>query len=274
MVLYGDGTWDGFLSVLFAAHALRPMAEEVFICMPAQCDLLKDYRFVGLNEEKAARVLRGIEEKLPSEALDTIQLVFASRLPEAGNLIYNYLLAGWRLGKRLNEHLTHPAVLPVQTLCRKVGHEVHRMSGLARFASTQHGVFYSKIQPDYDIVPMLAPHFVDRFGDQHFVLHDIGHGTAAIYDLEALHIVRLEPGQAPSIAEDASQDVFATLWKSFYEAIAIKERISEKRRRGHVPVRYWKHMTELSEKTFLGAKSASPSLDVARTQRVQTLHHD
>jgi probable DNA metabolism protein len=38
---------------------------------------------------------------------------------------------------------------------------------------------------------------------------------------------------------------YQRLWKSFYDAIAIPERANEKRRRGFMPKRLWKHLPEM-----------------------------
>jgi len=239
-----DGSYRGLLSALFDAHAMKPPPEEVFLLPPKQPQLLAQYINVPTDEDKAARVERAIREKLSPTAIGHVEMLAASAVPEAGTLLFRYLKLGWKVGKSLDDHLVMPEVMDVIQLARRVGKEINKFSGLVRFFTLDSGVLYAELEPDHDIVPLLAPHFVNRMPAENWVLHDTAHGTAALYRPGECRIVRG--------AFDASQvrkdDEFLELWRAFYDAIGIKERVSEKRRRAFMPKRYWKHLPEVNPK--------------------------
>ena len=38
--------------------------------------------------------------------------------------------------------------------------------------------------------------------------------------------------------------LFKQLWKTYFKAISIRERLNPRKQRNDMPVRYWKHLTE------------------------------
>lgn len=239
-----DGSYEGMLSGVFEAHQLRPRPEILYLRPPRQLSLLSSPRPVVTDPVKAARVQRAIDTKLSPDSPHHVRMIYASGLEEAGTLALNYLRAGWQLGPELDEHLTHPAVLPVHQLSQRVGYEVHRLSGLVRFSLVRGDIYYAAIEPDYDVVGLLAQHFEARLADQNFVLHDLTRGVAALHRVGETRMVRLSPEQAP----EEGGDPCVELWRAFYDAIAITWRLNPKLRRQHMPVRYHKHLPEMNRR--------------------------
>jgi probable DNA metabolism protein len=92
------------------------------------------------------------------------------------------------------------------------------------------------------VVPLIMPHFAERFNVQPFVLFDDVHGIAGVYDMKSWYLVETERLNVPK-PSDREWD-YRCMWKGFYEAIAIKERVNPKCRRSHMPLRFWPNMTE------------------------------
>lgn len=244
VALICDGSYHGLLSALFEAHAMKPAPEEVLLCPPAQQLLIAQYINVPTDEAKAARIERAIREKLSPTSISHVEMLAASAMPEAGTLLFRYLKLGWKVGKALDDHLVMPEVMDVIKLSRRVAHEINKFTGFVRFSSLESGVLYAELEPDHDIVPHLASHFVSRMPAENWVLHDTAHGTAALHRPGDCRIVR-----GAFAAQDVRQgDEFKDLWRAFYDAIAIKQRISDKRRRALMPKRYWKHLPEVNPK--------------------------
>ncbi len=51
--------------------------------------------------------------------------------------------------------------------------------------------FYSKIEPDYNILPLIIDHFTERFSDQDFIIHDLNREIALVYDKKSSFITHL-----------------------------------------------------------------------------------
>ena len=43
---------------------------------------------------------------------------------------------------------------------------------------------------------------------------------------------------------DADEKLFQDMWRTYFKAIAIKERINLRKQRQDMPVRFWKYLTE------------------------------
>ena len=43
---------------------------------------------------------------------------------------------------------------------------------------------------------------------------------------------------------DKDEKLFQQLWKTYFKAICIKERMNPRKHRQDMPVRYWKYLTE------------------------------
>lgn len=239
-----DGSYHGLLSALFEAHAMKPSPDEVYLCPPAQQLLIAQYIHIATDMERAGRIERAIREKLSPTTIHHVQMVASSAVPEAGTLLFRYLQLGWKVGKALDDHLVRPEVMDVIKLSRHVGWEINKLLGMARFNESDGGVLYCVLEPDHDIVPMLAPHFETRMPMENWVIHDITHGTAALHRPGESRIVR----GAFSAQAMPQEDEYEDLWRAFYDAIAIKERVSAKRRRALMPKRYWKHLPEVTPK--------------------------
>jgi len=239
-----DGTYCGLLSALFEAHAMKPPPDEVYLSNPAQQLLFAQYIHVPTDQAKAKRIERAIVEKLSPTTIDHVRMLASSAVPEAGTLLLRYLKLGWKVGKSLDDHLVKSEVMDVIMLSRHVGWEINKLLGMARFNETEGGVLYCVLEPDHDIVPHLAEHFETRMPMENWVIHDITHGTAALHRPGESRIVR-GAHTAQNLPEG---DIYEDLWRAFYDAVAIKERVSAKRRRALMPKRYWKHLPEVSPK--------------------------
>lgn len=45
---------------------------------------------------------------------------------------------------------------------------------------------------------------------------------------------------------DGDEQLFQSLWKTYFKAICIKERLNPRKHKQDMPVRYWKYLTENS----------------------------
>ena len=56
---------------------------------------------------------------------------------------------------------------------------------------------------------------------------------------------RIKNGQLRSEYADKDESIYQQLWRSYYDAIAIQERLNPRKRRQDMPLRYWKYLTEM-----------------------------
>lgn len=238
-----DGSFEGMLSAVYDSWYRRE--DNVFNIlpeMPAQPDFLITYRPVKTNEAKAEKVFDAIVEKIGDEAARKVMLCWFSNDPAAGRMILNYLRFGFRQGPTVEEMVTHQYVKPLHDMSGRVGFEAHRMTGLLRFHKTKQGAYCAVIEPLYYILPLLAEHFADRMPDVSWLIHDRNRALTAAYENGQWAVVPGRLIDTVKLADD--EDQFQLMWRRYFDAMAIENRLNPKLQQHFMPKRYWKHLVE------------------------------
>lgn len=135
-----------------------------------------------------------------------------------------------------------------QTL-KKVSRERHRMKAFIRFEKATDGLYFSIIEPDFNVLPIIITFFKKRYADQRWLIYDVKRKYGMMYDLQSVTEVTLTDTahlqtDITSIGLDETDELYQTLWKRYYNSTNIKERKNMKLHLQHVPKRYWKYLTE------------------------------
>jgi len=237
-----DGSFEGLLTAIYEAYYQSEKPDFIASQSNYQENLLVKKIVIQTDCLKADRVYNSIIKKISYEALRKVFCVFISELPESATMIYEYLRLGWKIGKDVDFFLSEQRVLDVHTVFKKVSHEKHRMLGFIRFRKIKGNIYYAPIEPDYNIVGLLAPHFVRRFSDQYFVIHDVRRNSAVVYNRREWIISEFTANQV--IVLDNDEQNIQNLWKQFFDSITIKDKINPKLQKQFMPKRYWKHLIE------------------------------
>ena len=118
---------------------------------------------VYTDATKAQRVLSKIKTIWGTEGVAVVLRAFLSE----ENAIENHLLQAIRLmiqypeGNVL-ENYANEAIVHIQKAAKSVGREVHRVKEFVRFEQVG-TLYFAKIVPQYDVLPLVIPHFRARF---------------------------------------------------------------------------------------------------------------
>lgn len=177
------------------------------------------------------------------QAFATARYTFHSQKDGIELLVLRYLTLGLRVGGCLCGMLAEEPVCSVNRIARHVAHEAHKFKGFVRFREVEAGFLYARIEPEADILPFIAPHFVGRVGDRPWMIHDLRRNQAALYDLTSWRLIGdIELTAEPDLT--AGERDYAALWQRYFHRHAIAERHNPKLQQKHVPLRYRKHLTE------------------------------
>ncbi len=240
-----DDTFEGLLTCIHHNY-YKEKASGIYSNQRYQSNLFQDCEEVITDEDKAMIVYQAIESKISSMDLRRVYRTFLSSVGEKENMILEYVKLGFKVGHTISALHSNPFVFQVQQTDRKVIAEVHRLLGLIRFdllTSAEEEILYSSIEPDHDVCELLAPHFSDRFYYDPFIIHDTGRSKALIANAGNWYISQFTEKDLEGYDKDLSD--FPGLWKSYFENIAIRERINPKCQKRCMPVRYWKNLTEM-----------------------------
>lgn len=263
-----DGTFEGWLSAVFEAYA-RKSAEAEILSAYVQPEWGREYREVATDAEKASRVTRGIRSRMGTEVYHTIWTAFLSDAEDVGTVLYRYVRFGFEVGTSLTRRMTDPRVLAVNKLASLVTREAGHLLQFVRFAQTITGVYYAEISPQYAVLPILMPHFSHRMGTQAFVIYDNVHRCSGLSDGKRWVLTSVDGVQTPDLSE--SERAYRKLWKTFYDTVAVKERVNPALRQRLMPKKFWKNMVEMTERPVSvdSASAQSPSLQTESDETPQ-----
>lgn len=245
MIIYVfDGSFEGLLTAIYEAYYRKVCPEQIISQQQnLKNNLFADYHIIATEHEKAEKVFYSIKTKISYQALTNIYYTYLSELPDCGTWIYNYLKLGWKLGNKIDSLLTNEHVLSIHSTAQKVSKERHRMLGLIRFRNLRDDIYYAPIEPNYNIVGLVAPHFASRFSEQSWVIHDLRRNLAAIYNQKEWFVSEISL-ESQEIVPNNKEAAYQQLWKRYFDSIAISNRLNPKLQKSLMPVRYWKHLIE------------------------------
>ncbi|MDR2909140.1 MAG: TIGR03915 family putative DNA repair protein [Oscillospiraceae bacterium] len=238
-----DGTLEGFYTAVFEAYARKKPVKAITANPEIQTGLGEEAAEIETDGEKALRVEKGIRQKVGDYCLGMIWRGFWSGDDKKDTVIYRYIRAAMGQGRKVYNNLSHPDVLAMEYLLKNIGWEEGRVRGFVRFSKMENGVYYAKIEPRNNLVPLFMPLFADRYNDMPFVIHDPGHKMAGVYDTTGWRLIEGADLTPPEKAE--GEDSFIRMWRLFCKTVAVEGRISAKRQRGFMPKHYWKNLPEM-----------------------------
>ncbi|MDK2806668.1 MAG: hypothetical protein PWQ94_1832 [Thermoanaerobacterium sp.] len=236
-----DGTFDGLMTVIYVSYYNHQVPNDILSENSYQKNFLGDDIYISTDINKSNKVQNAIKNKISKEALKNIYYVYLSELESSYMLIYKYVRLGFKIGRKINYFLQNDIVNDVIKLSQRINHEAYKMIELIRFKEIKKGLFYAKIHPDYNVLPLIVPHFAERFQDQYFVIHDVKRNLSAVYDKKSWIITDIPP-EITLITKE--EEDFENLWKIYYKNISIEERKNLRLQRQYMPKKYWDILIE------------------------------
>ena len=254
MVYVFDGTMDGLLTAVFDAFAMHEQPETLLTegeALPLFCERTQT---VHTDEEKARRVWTGLEKKLSREAMKLISVSWLSELKELNGHLFRYICKVFTAGKGIERHFADPDVLAVTNIARRVLHEQLRMKQFIRFQKAKDGTYLGVVSPDHNVLPLIIDHFQDRFNDQPWLIYDAKRHYGFNYDGKTVIRITFEDeaavpfnlanGKLDDSVMSSDDQLLQDLWRTYFKAICIRERMNPRKQLNDMPRRYWKYMTE------------------------------
>ncbi|MBA1335680.1 MAG: Domain often clustered or fused with uracil-DNA glycosylase [Firmicutes bacterium] len=237
-----DGSFDGLLTAIYQAYYRGETPSRIVAAGDFQESLLAEKVYIRTETEQSQRVYVSIQTKISRQALRNVFYVYLSELPDAGTWIYEYLRLGWKIGKEFDRMLSDGRVLRVHKISQRVNGERHRMMGLIRFRCLEGNIYYAPISPQYNIVGLVIPHFLDRFPGQNWIIHDVNRKIGVFYNGETWSLGDMDLENEIELSN--GEKLYQSLWKEYFKSIAIKDRVNPKLQKRNLPVRYWRFLIE------------------------------
>lgn len=236
-----DGTFPGLLTALYEAFYSSKAPDKILRKTDYKDNLFAEKVNIRTDQNKADKVYNAIKKKISSPSLKIVYYSFLSELKDVEILIYYYLKLGFKMGSKVENYIIDEKILKLVQVRDKVARERHRLLGLIRFRKLNKQLFYAPIEPDYNIVTLLAPHFSSRLPDQNWIIHDLKREIAVIYNQREWVLTGLSKRE---VMYDQEELFYQDLWREFFNSIVIKNRKNSSLQRQFMPKRYWKYLIE------------------------------
>lgn len=255
-----DGSLQGLLCCIFESFQKKEQPVDIQTNDTAQMTLYMK-KVIDTDNTKADRVRDGIIRMASADAYDMVEYGFHSCHPQKERLILRFVYLAMEHGSKALCMLTNETVETLVNAVNALLRESEKLKGFVRF-SDHDGVMVAIIEPKNYVLPLLAPHFCDRFSNEAFMICDKTHGDALLYRAGQTVIVPLMELNLPNA--DEQEIKFRSLWKLFYDTIAIEQRYNPACRMSFMPKRYWKHLTEMNGE-------GAPTLAIDKNQEMRRI---
>ena len=244
-----DGSLEGLLSSVFEWFERKPGSTKLISAESFQPDVFCESFNVSTDRAKADRVWKGLAKKLDKNWMRRVYCAFLSERAGVYQDIFDFCTYIFLHDAGAEKNYGNVKVLSVAQTARKVEREKHRMEAFIRFQKTADGLFYCGIDPDFNVIPLLANHFKNRYADQQWIIYDIKRHYGIFYNLHTVEEIQMDIDinllkKSNQHMLDEQEALYTDLWKNYFKSTNIVARKNTKLHTQHVPKRYWKYLTE------------------------------
>ena len=252
-VIY-NGSFENFLTSVFEVYEYKIQEPDIQKEGFSNASLFAAAHIVQEDKNKAERVLKVLQQKITPRAFRNMYKAFLSGLDGIENVLLRYIQYVIRSANAVERNFSNADVLLVTQTAKKVDREKHRMEAFIRFQKTKDELYYAIVQPDFNVLPLIVGHFKERYADQRWLIYDVRRKYGLYYDIENVTEVkidfteRINDALAKQHIYDEHEDLYQSLWQTYFDNVNIKARKNMKLHIQHMPKRYWKYLIEKQPK--------------------------
>ena len=240
MILLYDGTFEGFLSLVYEVYYKKLKPTKIYKTLPNEI-LFEEILEINSSKESGIKVLNAIKTKFPKEILEKILNIFMCDSKEFEMALLEYIVIGFKDSKQLY-NINNSCVFYLNYLEKELFRVTHKLTGFIRFEELEDKTLYAKIESKFNVVYFLGRHFLKRFNNQNFIIHDLNRKLAFVKMKNDFSIEEVAFFDEPNYS--SNEEKFQKLWKSFFSGVTINERTNLKLQTQMVPLLYRTYMSE------------------------------
>ena len=240
MILVYDGSFEGFLSLVYCVYYEKLKPLKIYKTLPNEM-IFEEIKEIETIEENSKKVLDSMKKIFPKDIVCKILNIFICDTKEFEMALLEYIILGFKDTKQLF-NINNSSIFYLESLEKELFRHVHKMTGFIRFEELEDKTLYAKIQTKFNVAYFLGKHFLKRFNNQNFIIHDIEREIAFVKIENNISIENIASFDTPTYSENEAK--FQKLWSSFFNSVSIKERTNLKLQQNQVPLIYRTYMNE------------------------------
>ncbi|MBP6496674.1 MAG: TIGR03915 family putative DNA repair protein [Psychrobacter sp.] len=258
-IVFYEPSFEGWLSAVFYVYASKLQDDESLQLIAQDCyvpSLIAQATSVATDEDKAERVLVKLNQLLGRSGMRNLLWGFLSEKDHIGTTLFQVVKYAIDYPSRhIMDDLGNLNVLELVQTVKSVGREKHRMEAFVRFEHTIEDIYFARVEPDFNVLPLIGEHFRQRYQDQHWAIYDLARGYGIYYDKSqstpkrpaALQtITKLDEAvlRNPASIHSEDEERYQKFWQGYFTNVNIKERKNPRLHKQYLPQRYWKYLSE------------------------------
>lgn len=236
-----DGTIEGLFTLIYATYKSHTYPSKIYSEKEYIDNIIDTPIYIETNYEQSDIVKESIINKISDFVYENILISFLSHDKDKAIIIYDYLFNAYKYGYKIIYHNELVEVTKFNKMVKNIRSEAHKFKGFVRFTKLKNEIYFSKINPDNDIIYLLGSHFKNRLPNERWIIFDENKHKAIFYDRKILKVV-----EDIDMNFQNSNDEYEQIWKSFIKAVTIKERKNLRCQRNFMPKKYWKNLLEVN----------------------------
>lgn len=250
-ILLYDGTFEGLLTAIFEVYEYKFDPAEIITEERYNTEsIFSATHKVSTDQEKSDRVLKRLEKNIGKKGISQLLKVYLSENENAERLILSAVSQSILFpNEYILENFANSDIMEIAKITKSVSREVHRMHAFVRFEKLQDEVYFAKIEPDFNVLPLIIRHFKNRYQDQKWMIYDLRRHYGIFYDLNEAQF--FEPALEQTSQLKRTENIlheeeiqYQKLWQRYFFKTNIPERKNIKLHVQSLPKRYWKYLTE------------------------------
>lgn len=257
-VLY-EPSFEGWLTAVFEVYANKLHGDDTLklIAQDKYIPSLIDQTLSVTHEEiKAGRVLKKLNDLLGQSGMRQLLWGFLSEKQDIGTTLFHVAKYAIDYPRRnIMQDLGNLHVLELAQTVKSVGREKHRMEAFVRFEHTIDDVYFARVEPDFNVLPLIGEHFRQRYQDQSWAIYDLHRHYGIFYDpqqstsskpasLQIIADIDEQVLRQPSSVYSLQEQQYQKFWQGYFANVTIKERKNPRLHKQYLPQRYWKYLSE------------------------------
>jgi len=255
-----DGTFRGYLTVICTLMEAGWPEAAIDKNTQDQPGLFNTEQVIlAADPVKYEAMAELIKKKISRESLNIARSAFLSEAPNIEQALYTFVRMGLEKGPEIIHRLDHDHIIKVLKASRRTFFEANKYKGIIRFTDCGDGVKYACMEPDTNVLPIVAAHFKARFPADKWILHDTKRGLALLYDTGSLELIKRDALEGTPVAAAGQgaasdrvggteavecDDPYALLWIKYFRIMGIESRKNSRLQKQFLPLKRRKYVLE------------------------------
>ncbi|MFT5926695.1 MAG: putative DNA metabolism protein [Rubritalea sp.] len=266
-----DGSLNGLMTAIFTVYDRKIKLPIIALDSRTQNDLFEGTELVITDPDKAQRVWKRFISLCNDEDSHQVYCAYLSEIIGIENTIYDYLKMTFTAQKAPRDAYANSTVLKITQAAKMVDREKLRMETSVHFQLIDKEIYYAPIEPDFNVLPLIARHFKNHYADEKWVIYDLKRNFGISYNLKTVQEVQIDFAQvrgqrdilttehsensSPVVVSgsfrtsklrstNSNQTNHKDLWNQYFKGTHIKSRNNLKLHLHYVSERDWKYLND------------------------------